>query len=94
MYVSASGDTARDAWESRVLAAALGQAMPSAVSLGARVGHHAGLGALHVAAAAWTARTGRLPGNGSTPATVHGCGLVHGLGRGGGHVALIVEAAA
>jgi 3-oxoacyl-[acyl-carrier-protein] synthase II len=92
IYVSASGDVPRDAWESRVLAAALGpRAVPTA-SLAGMVGHHAGLGALHVAAAAWTARSGALP-TGRGPARVSGPGLVHALARGGGHVALIVEAA-
>ena len=93
LYVSASGDAPRDTWEARVLATALGpQPFPS-VSLAAPLGHHAGLGALHVAAAAWTARVGMLPAADGAPARVDGGGLVHGLGRGGGHVALIVEAA-
>jgi 3-oxoacyl-(acyl-carrier-protein) synthase len=92
LYVSASGDARRDAWEARVLSAALGERLPPAVSLAALVGHHAGLGALHVAAAAWTARVGSLPdADGGTP--VSGCGIVHALGRGGGHVALALEAA-
>jgi 3-oxoacyl-[acyl-carrier-protein] synthase II len=93
LYVSASGDGARDAWETRVLVAALGPRAIPAVSLASLVGHHAGLGALHVAAAAWTARSGGLPAAGGGPVRVHGPGLVHGLGRGGGHVALMVEAA-
>jgi 3-oxoacyl-(acyl-carrier-protein) synthase len=93
LYLSASGDAQRDAWEARVLAAALGPRRLPAVSLGAQLGHHAGLGALHVAAAAWTARGGLLPdAAGGAPARVGGYGLVHGLGRGGGHVALMVEA--
>jgi 3-oxoacyl-[acyl-carrier-protein] synthase II len=93
LYASASGDASRDAWESRVVAAALGPRRLPTLSLGALLGHHAGLGALHVAAAAWTARAGLLPDvAGGAPARVGGCGLVHGLGRGGGHVALIVEA--
>jgi 3-oxoacyl-[acyl-carrier-protein] synthase II len=92
VYGSASGDAPRDAWEAGVLSAALGASAPPAVSLAPLVGHHAGLGALHVAAAAWTARTRWLPDRqGGEPARVDGCGLVHGLGRGGGHVALIVE---
>jgi len=33
-----------------------------------------------------------VTGAGGEPARVGGCGLVHGLGRGGGQVALIVEA--
>jgi 3-oxoacyl-[acyl-carrier-protein] synthase II len=94
LYASASGDAPRDAWESRVLSTALGSRRVPAASLGALVGHHAGLGALHVAAAAWTARAGLLPAVGGGEAErVTGCGLVHGLGRGGGHVALMVEAA-
>jgi 3-oxoacyl-[acyl-carrier-protein] synthase II len=93
IYASASGDAPRDAWEAGVLTAALGSRRPPAVSLGGLVGHHAGLGPLHVAAAAWTARSGVLPiGAGGAPARGRGCGLVHGLGRGGGQVALIVEA--
>jgi 3-oxoacyl-(acyl-carrier-protein) synthase len=93
LYVSASGDAPRDAWEARVLTAALGPSRIPSVSLAARLGHHAGLGALQVAAAAWTARAGLLPaGTGTDPVRVGGSGLVHGLGRGGGQVALIVEA--
>jgi 3-oxoacyl-[acyl-carrier-protein] synthase II len=93
LYVSASGDAPRDAWEARVLESALGKRSVPAVSLAGLVGHHAGLGALHVAAAAWTARSGTLPTSGGAAAGVSGVGLVHGLGRGGGHVALVVEAA-
>ena len=94
IYASASGDTPRDAWEARVLSAALGSRRAPAVSLAGLVGQHAGLGALHVAAAAWTARSGVLPaGSGGEPTRVSGCGLVHGLGRGGGQAALVVEAA-
>jgi len=93
LYLSASGDAPRDAWESRVVAAALGARRAPAAALGGLLGHHAGLGALQVAAAAWTARTGLLPERGGgPPERVGGCGLVHGLGRGGGHVAVIVEA--
>jgi 3-oxoacyl-[acyl-carrier-protein] synthase II len=91
LYVSASGDARRDAWESRVLATALGERSIPAGSLAALVGHHAGLGALHVAAAAWTAGSGTLTAGAGE--RVGASGLVHGLGRGGGHVALIVEAA-
>jgi 3-oxoacyl-[acyl-carrier-protein] synthase II len=91
LYVSASGDARRDAWEARVLATALGAPRPPAVSLAALVGHHAGVGALHVAAAAWTSRSGLLPASdGGAAAPVTGNGLVHGLARGGGHVALVV----
>jgi 3-oxoacyl-[acyl-carrier-protein] synthase II len=90
IYASASGDGRRDAWESRVLATALGTTPPS-VSLARRLGHHAGLGALHVAAAVWTARSGLLPRvDGGAPVRVEGEGMVHGLARGGGQVALVV----
>jgi 3-oxoacyl-[acyl-carrier-protein] synthase II len=92
LYVSASGDAGRDAWEARVLAAALPSA-PATLSLAPLVGHHAGLGVLHVAAAGWTARTGLLPAvDGGPPRRVGGAGLVHGLARGGGHVGLVVDA--
>ena len=76
-----------------MLRAALG-AEPPMVSLGALLGQHGGLGALRVAAAAWTARSGLLPDDVGGPVTrVSGPGLVHGLARGGGHVALLVGAA-
>jgi 3-oxoacyl-[acyl-carrier-protein] synthase II len=93
LYVSASGDPERDAWEARVLAAAFGDRLPGAGSLVPFVGHHAGLGVLHVAAAAWTSRSGLLPADeGGAAARVRGSGLVHGLARGGGHVAVCVAA--
>jgi 3-oxoacyl-(acyl-carrier-protein) synthase len=94
LYTSASGDRERDAWERRVVDAALG-GEPPASSLAALVGHHAGLGALRVAAAAWTARSGLLPADraGESRRVAAGRGLVHGVGRGGAHVALVVEAA-
>ena len=93
VYHSATGDRERDAWEARVLARALG-ATPPAASLGALLGQHGGLGALRVAAAAWTARSGLLPDDaGGAPTRVSGPGLVHGLARGGGHVALMVSPA-
>lgn len=96
VYCSASGDRARDAWERRLLAAGLAPARPPATSL-APIGQHAGAGALRVAAAAWTARSGRLaPGSGATaPSTVAAArGLVHAVARGGTEVALVVGAAA
>ena len=93
LYRSASGDPARDRWEERVLTRALGASLPSA-SLATWLGRHSGLGALRVAAAAWTARSGLLPSDGGgSPAPVErGPGLVHGLARGGAHVALVVTA--
>jgi 3-oxoacyl-[acyl-carrier-protein] synthase II len=91
VYASASGDAERDAWEARVLAAALGPASLPTVSLSPLLGQHAGLGALRVAAAAWTARSGLLPDDaGGEPTRVSGPGLVHSLGRGGNHVALVI----
>jgi 3-oxoacyl-[acyl-carrier-protein] synthase II len=94
VYASASGDAPRDAWESRVLSAALGPRRVPTTSLGALVGHHAGLGVLHVASAAWSAGSGRLPtADGAHVPVPRHAGLVHGLGRGGGHVALMVDAA-
>ena len=61
------------------------------VSLAPLLGQHAGLGALRVAAATWTARSGLLPDDaGGEPTRVSGPGLVHGLGRGGNHVALVI----
>jgi len=94
VYRSASGDPERDRWEDRVLGAALADT-PKSASLAPLLGHHAGLGALRVAAAAWTARGGLLPDDGGGAARrVSGPGLVHGLARGGGHVAIMVGAAA
>jgi 3-oxoacyl-[acyl-carrier-protein] synthase II len=101
IYTSASGDRARDAWETRVLASALAPRQLPATALGRRLGQHAGLGVLRVAAAAWTARSGLLamaaPASGvevaaaTGPSRVRpGAGLVHGLGRGGTQVALVV----
>ena len=78
VYLSASGDEARDAWEMRVLDATLGAAGPPRHALRRLVGDHAGAGALSVMAAAVTARASRRP-----------C-LVHGVARGGAHVALVV----
>lgn len=96
VYCSASGDRARDAWERRLLDAALAPKCPPATSLAA-IGHHAGAGALRVAAAAWTARSRLLPrgSDGTPPATVPAApGMVHAVARGGTEVALVVGAAA
>jgi 3-oxoacyl-[acyl-carrier-protein] synthase II len=95
VYASGSWDEARDRWEAQVLDAALGTEMPTS-SLGHLLGRHAGLGVLRVAAAAWTARSGLLPITNGTPHLARvrpGRGLVHGLARGGAHVALVVDAA-
>jgi 3-oxoacyl-[acyl-carrier-protein] synthase II len=93
VYGSASGDTARDAWERALLAGALGPDVP-VVSLAPRLGQHAGLGALRVAAATWTAASGLLaPSPAGVPRRVAaGPGLVHGVARGGTHVALLIGA--
>lgn len=93
VYASLGGDPARDAWQERVLDDALAPHQPSRASLRARLGEHAAVGVLSVAAAAWTARWGRRPADeagreGSGPRR---CGLVHGLARGGTEVALVVR---
>jgi 3-oxoacyl-(acyl-carrier-protein) synthase len=93
VYASASGDAARDRWEASVLAAALGDAALPAAALAGFLGHSAAIGALGVAAAAWTARSGLLPAPGGPRRVARRRGLVHGVARGGGHVALVVEAA-
>ncbi len=92
-YTSASGDPPRDAWEARLLAGALGDARPPATTLAPLMGHHSGLGVLSVAAGAWTAASGVLPGDAGARPVERGRGLVHGIGRGGTHVALVVDAA-
>lgn len=95
VYASASGDEARDAWEDRVLDAALAPARPPRAALRQRLGGGAVAGGLSVAAAAWSARSGRLPGtNGEWRAPAaggRGAWLVHGLARGGTQVALVVR---
>jgi 3-oxoacyl-[acyl-carrier-protein] synthase II len=97
VYGSMSGDVARDRWEEQVLAAALAGGAPPVSSLARLAGRHAGLGVLRVAAAAWTARSGLLPAAGEPATAVRrvsaGRGLVHGLARGGAHVALVMGAA-
>lgn len=94
VYASASGDGPRDAWERRILDGAPATAGRPAAALARLVGSHAGVGALAVAAAAWTARTGRLPAAGGAegpPLPVpRGAGLVHGVARGGTQVAIVV----
>jgi 3-oxoacyl-[acyl-carrier-protein] synthase II len=96
VYASASGDRRRDAWEAAVLAAALGPDVPPASALARLLGRHAGLGVLRVAAAAWTARSGLLPAATESATAMTRVwprpGLVHGLARGGTHVALVVGA--
>ncbi len=91
VYDSASGDAARDAWQTRLLTAALAPTPPPRVSLRPRLGAHAGVGALGVAAATWTARAGRLPDTIEAGRAVRrGPGLVYGVARGGTEVALVI----
>jgi 3-oxoacyl-(acyl-carrier-protein) synthase len=85
LYPSTNGDVARDRWEAGVLQAAGFPSGYARDSLTDRLGHHAGLGALRVAAAAWAAGPAGSP-SGATGAP----GLVHGLARGGTHVAIVV----
>ena len=87
VYGSSSGDDPRDAWEGALLARALGSEVTVA-SLARRFGQHAGMGALHVAVATWTATSGRLLDPSATVSP--GPGLVHGVARGGTHVALVI----
>jgi 3-oxoacyl-(acyl-carrier-protein) synthase len=94
-YGSASGDGPRDAWERALVSRALGREVPVA-SLAPLLGQHAGLGALRVAAAAWTATSGRWvePRWDAAPRlgdVAPGPGLVHGVARGGTHVALVID---
>jgi 3-oxoacyl-(acyl-carrier-protein) synthase len=92
VYASFGGDRERDCWQTRLLDEALGGSCPARSSLRPWFGEHAGTGALSVAAAAWTARSGRLPGpEGSARPVQPGPGIVHGLARGGTEVALIVR---
>lgn len=94
VYASASGDQARDGWEQQVREARLGGRVPFAAPA-RHLGRHAGLGPVRVAAAAWTARSGRLWAAGGVPVALPGRGgrgLVHALARGGIEVALVVEA--
>jgi 3-oxoacyl-[acyl-carrier-protein] synthase II len=101
VYASASGDTARDAWEQSLLETALAPYRPPIAALARVWGHHSALGALRVAAAAWTARSGLLPaivGSGEDAINPGvrvmrvppGIGLVHGAARGGAQAALVV----
>jgi 3-oxoacyl-[acyl-carrier-protein] synthase II len=101
VYASLGGDLARDHWERSVLGAALAPHRPPVAALGMVWGQHAGLGALRVAAAAWTARSGLLPATVGSEEEAPGAGvamtrvppgpgLVHGVARGGGHAVIVV----
>jgi 3-oxoacyl-[acyl-carrier-protein] synthase II len=89
LYDSTSGDVGRAAWEQSVLDQRFGARRPPAVSLAPLFGHSAAVGAIRVAAAAWTARSRLLPAP-SRQRVEAGPGLVHALARGGSEVALIV----
>ena len=89
-YVSATGDAARDAWEAALLDRAFGERRLARTAPARWLGASAATGALAVAAAAWTARVGRLPDAGGPLDVPPGPGLVHALARGGVQVALVV----
>ena len=78
VFTSTNGDRGHDDWERRLLDAALGVGHDRRSALRTRLGAHSGVGALGVAAAAGAARASGRPS------------LVHGVGRGGSQVALIV----
>jgi 3-oxoacyl-(acyl-carrier-protein) synthase len=106
VYSGASGDPIQDAAEVAAVRRSFGARAPALTSLAPLLGHHAGLGAFHVAAATWTARTGHFPGVATLrdPCEIAvgvaakpglhsvppGPGLVHGLSHTGDHVALVV----
>lgn len=92
IYTSVSRDADRARWERAVLDRAFDGAPPTLCDVEAVIGHGAGAGAMAVAAALWTARTGRLPRLEPRPGeSVAGFpGLAHGLARGGTQVAVVV----
>lgn len=104
-YLSGSGDPSHDTAELALLALAFGTATPLLTSITHLTGDYGGLGTFRVAAAAVTATSGMLPtldylhqpvrsdmrfataeGLALAPGTV----LVHGLGRGGTQVAIVL----
>jgi 3-oxoacyl-[acyl-carrier-protein] synthase II len=103
-YLSGSGDPEQDTAELALMAGVFGSDGPCITSVTHLVGEHGSLGALRVAAAAITASSGLMPTLDylrypirrdlhfamqpllATSATV----LVHGVGRGGVQVALVV----
>jgi 3-oxoacyl-(acyl-carrier-protein) synthase len=110
VYLTGAGEPEQDRCELELVTAALGTARPPLTALTPLAGSHGGLGALRVAAAAVaTLGAGVLPGLPDLaeplcpdaplrvgPAAPVGAGsvLVHALGPGGTHVALILEPAA
>jgi len=107
IYGGGPGEPGEDRAELAAVRAAFRESLPALTSLSPVAGEHAGLGVLGVAAAAWTARAGRLPGVASLREPtegardlaagpgVHrvpaGAGLVHRGCRRGDSVALIVS---
>jgi 3-oxoacyl-(acyl-carrier-protein) synthase len=104
-YLTGTGDPPLDDWELSLMCSAFGGNRPRLTSLTPLAGDHGGLGALRVAAAAWTARTRHLPPLAglrdpvradclfATPGATDpgaGAGLVHGVARGGTQVAIVV----
>ena len=103
-YLSGSGDPEHDAAELALMAGVFGPSRPCITSVTHLTGEYGGLGALRVAAASLTASMGvsptldylrhpirrdlcfATPPRSAAPGTV----LVHGLGRGGMQVALVV----
>jgi len=106
VYGGAAGDPFNDTAEIAAVRRSFAGRPPTLTSLAPVLGQHAGLGAFRVAAATWTALTGRLPGVAtlSDPceaalgvvaepglhAVPAGHGLVHGLSPTGDQVALVV----
>lgn len=106
IYGGAPGAPAQDGAELAAIRRVFRGESPVLTSLAPVCGEHAGLGAVRVAAAAWTARAGRLPGVVSLRAprslarglaagpglhrVTAGPGLVLGVSRGGDSVALVV----
>ncbi len=87
VYTATNGDAARDAWEDRLLDAALPH-RPPRTALRLLLGDHAGIGPLSVAAAALAAGDGDPRGSRRAADA-----LVHGVARGGAHVAIVVAGA-
>ena len=105
-YLTGSGHPAHDACELDLVTKALGGGPTRLTALTPLVGDHAGLGGLRVAAAALAVAGSPVPALTTLsdpirsdlhfvrePVTVRsGTALVHGLARGGAHVALVLRA--
>jgi 3-oxoacyl-[acyl-carrier-protein] synthase II len=110
IYAAGSGHPGDERRELASVRRIFGCRVPPVTSLTPVAGQHAGLGPLRVAAAAWTAGGGVLPGIATleTPRAeargivvgpgMHdvrsGPGLVHGVSASGDHVAIVVASAA